>query len=181
MKKETLFYITVAITLFLVHCPLMYEIQPDRIDVWGKFQYQKIINVETTEIILLTCIKAIAFSIGTVIMLSMLKKSNIETKKKRRLIYTFAVLDGFALLLYTNWMDSLIKNQIASIYYAVFFTVLIASLSFLMIETTVKHYGNNETPEKQRVKELVQKGYSQRKIANELGISASTVNRLINN
>jgi hypothetical protein len=166
---KQLLYISLSIALFLTHTPLLFTVSPGppRPD----FAFSLITDIEFTEMVIIAMLKSFCFSVGTISILELFKKSSVPKLFKNVSIWFYAVLDGCGWLLYVNWIDLEHKNNYASIYYFITFTCLVGSIAFLTLEVKKSLL--------KQAKTLSKHGKTQREIAGELGVSLTKVNKLL--
>ncbi len=154
MKSNYFHLLIVALTIhiFSVHCRLLYYLNPE---VVSKHSFTFLTFDEST---LLAMVFALSYSLATAFVI-------ISTKRKAFVIL-YGILDTMGVLLY---YFIAIPMQFGAIYFALYTGVLIISTMFL----------NGPEYLSDRIKDLKEKGFTQREIALRLKISESKVSRIM--
>ncbi len=152
IKPFNLLIIALTIHIFSVHCRLLYYLNPE-VEKPPPFSF-----VNLNEPTILAMVFAVAYSLATVWV--------ITRAKKKGLIFVFAALDSLGVLLY---YFTEIPLQFGAIYFAIYTGTLILSTIYL------------DKPEylSDQIREMKEKGVSQRDIAQQLQLSESKVSRLL--
>jgi hypothetical protein len=155
MKTNYFRLLIVALTIhiFSVHCKLLYYLNPE---VTEKHSFSFLTVDEPT---ILAMLFALSYSLATAF--------NISSTSKKSLVVFFGGLDMMGVLLY--YFTS-IPLYFGAIYFAIYTGTLIISSMYL----------NGSDYLSDRIKELKEKGITQREIAAKFKISESKVSRLIN-
>ena len=155
MKPKHFNKLIVALSfhIFSVHSRLLYYLNPEILTKQG-FSYLTI-----DEPTILAMIFALSYSVATAFV--------IYISNRRSLIFTYGILDTFGVLLY--YFTS-IPIEYGAIYFALYTGILIASTVFL----------NGSEYLIDKIKEMKEKGLTQREIGERLSISESKVSRILN-
>lgn len=145
--------IALTFHIFSVHSKLLYYLNPE-LDEKLPFSFLRV-----DEPTFLALGFALAYSLGTITVL--------RRSKKWSLVYLYAVLDSIGVLLY---YFTEIPLQAGAIYFALYTGTLIISTMYL----------NKPEYMADQIREMKEKGISQREIAQELNISESKVSRVVN-
>lgn len=147
-----LLMIALTIHVFSVHSKLLYHLNPE-LEKKEAFSFTSL-----DEPTVLALVFALAYSLATV--------SVIRSTKKKRMIVAFAALDSLGVLLY--YLTE-IPLQFGAIYFAIYTGTLILSALYM------------DKPEylSDQIREMKEKGISQREIAQQMQISESMVSRLL--
>ena len=154
MKSNYFHLLIVALTIhiFSVHCRLLYYLNPE---VVNKHAFTFLTIDEST---LLAMVFALSYSLATAFVI-------ISTKRKTFVIL-YGILDTLGVLLY---YFIAIPMHFGAIYFALYTGILIISTMFL----------NGPEYLSDRIKDLKEKGITQREIALRLKVSESKVSRII--
>ena len=107
----------------------------------------------------------------------------MEHKKRMRTIKLFAFLDGLAWVFHLSWIETGIKNHITSVYYGIYFALLIGSISLLLFDIKTEDVPRETDSKKieENIIKLWKDGVSYRNIAKQVGTNYQKVGRVINN
>ena len=151
-KHFNILIIALSIHIFSVHTRLLYYLNPE-ISTKQGFSY---LNID--ELTILAMVFALAYSVATATV--------IYISNRKILIFSYGILDAFGVLLY--YFTS-IPLEYGAIYFALYTGILIVSTVFLN--------GNEYLIDK--IREMKEKGLTQRDIADRLSISDSKVSRIL--
>ena len=152
-KHFKILIIALSVHIFSVHTRLLYYLNPE-ISTKQGFSY---LNIDEPTI--LAMIFALAYSVATA--------SVIYITNRKSLIFTYGILDAFGVLLY--YFTS-IPIEYGAIYFALYTGILIVSTMYL----------NGTDYLIDKIREMKEKGLTQREVAERLSISESKVSRILN-
>jgi len=170
MKKATKFtgLVFLAIHLLFTHARLLFNINPEK--SLDSFKAIGFTFSEINELFIISLIFALAYSVITVTIIILYA----DNRYRYLLISIVALLDGLGVFIYYN--SNIVKLFIlfSSFYYAVYTCFIIVALGFHQFRIRNERILRNES-----ILKLSREGMKQRDIADEMNISASTVNRTL--